>query len=833
MPHNELFQLFSELLQIRDVRTAKEVEELTNEECPTSVAAIDYGRQDAVSSSDDDDANASGLTQDTSPESSDAETRLARDEALARSLAESFGQRQRTRRSVPRVNYAEDDPHKTLNKGRADGSSTASKKHSGRKPADGQIVQSHLGDGPVLETLSAEASGLRVAIKKHTKRAEEDMNLTNSEDAISKHFKSESKLETDRPKVSDGQICSGNCDGLNESSVEGSHQEAADVYNDSSVFSSDPKVTVKTELPDDTGVPMSSSSSALLSSSVGGVAKGRLREAASTGGLGTVGAATVVTLNADLSVKVEPLGEILASPITADTIGTGETIEDTLKQVLSHDAIRGTTGQVKTESPQEQGRKISQAGNGQLHPNLQPCSVVLERWTGESICKITQPTEVVPDSSGNDAVAIVGPERELASGDDLSAPVTSLKNNRRTDPATGVTYWPCDVCERRFRNRSGLRNHKAKKHRKGYLGPEGMHQCQFCEKKFQYSTHLQVHERIHTGEKPFKCKYCGKRFNQKSNLRGHIRTHTGEKPHKCSECGKAFMWGDSLKLHMLRHGGERPFKCEVCGKGFVSNSYLVSHLIVHSEEKPYKCEKCNKAYKTKSHLREHSIIHTDEKPFKCEHCEESFRYKQGLQAHLVSHGKVEMFKCDKCDMQFRWKGSLNYHQHIHTREYPYTCEHCGKSFARKGYMKIHMRIHSGEKPFDCEQCGKSFSTTGTLKRHLKVHTMEKPYTCDICNQGFTWKESLSAHMISHTGGEKPYACETCGTKFKWKISLNQHHRRLKAQGRTCQKKAEKEREEKNEKDASSSEECEMGVEVSGNKNQIRSATVAGVTKDHD
>ena len=47
------------------------------------------------------------------------------------------------------------------------------------------------------------------------------------------------------------------------------------------------------------------------------------------------------------------------------------------------------------------------------------------------------------------------------------------------------------------------------------------YQCSYCPKAFDNSSSRRVHERIHTGEKPYKCEDCGAAYPQQSNLQYH------------------------------------------------------------------------------------------------------------------------------------------------------------------------------------------------------------------------------------------------------------------------------------------------------------------------
>ena len=46
---------------------------------------------------------------------------------------------------------------------------------------------------------------------------------------------------------------------------------------------------------------------------------------------------------------------------------------------------------------------------------------------------------------------------------------------------------------------------------------------------FRSTGKLTVHQRLHTGVKPYKCDMCGKNFREPSQLAVHLRVHNGEK----------------------------------------------------------------------------------------------------------------------------------------------------------------------------------------------------------------------------------------------------------------------------------------------------------------
>ena len=195
-------------------------------------------------------------------------------------------------------------------------------------------------------------------------------------------------------------------------------------------------------------------------------------------------------------------------------------------------------------------------------------------------------------------------------------------------------------------------------------------------------------------EKPYVCTHCHKAFKTSRGLQSHETMHTaGTSPNQCSYCEKSFSTKGYLNIHLRIHRGEKPYKCDSCEKAFVVNSQLGEHRRTHTGEM-FECKLCDKSFFTRNGLRKHVSIHTGERPHACEFCQRTFRQKYTLKLHVRQHTGEKPHQCRFCDRCFIQNIQLKLHERTHAGEKPYQCDVCQKKFSDKSNRDAHTtRIH--------------------------------------------------------------------------------------------------------------------------------------------
>lgn len=210
--------------------------------------------------------------------------------------------------------------------------------------------------------------------------------------------------------------------------------------------------------------------------------------------------------------------------------------------------------------------------------------------------------------------------------------------------------------------------------------------CNRCEKTFREASTLRIHLRKHYNLRPYHCRICGGTYTTPQYLEVHIENHSAGKGYKCPICYKAFKTKYSA-FHMRKHhpdsnvkeflkvsdtqGTSAPapqLKCIKLKPGVSDDDIIVElEAFVQSMEKSadgnLSCPECERAFKKRSSLADHLRSHANVRPYSCRICEAKFTTTDYMKQHMKrSHVRSEStYKCKVCKKSVKTRQSIKSH----------------------------------------------------------------------------------------------------------------------------------------------------------------------------
>ncbi|KAK7099563.1 hypothetical protein V1264_003688 [Littorina saxatilis] len=138
------------------------------------------------------------------------------------------------------------------------------------------------------------------------------------------------------------------------------------------------------------------------------------------------------------------------------------------------------------------------------------------------------------------------------------------------------------MCGYRSRDNTTYYLHYHKYFKHGIPLPKGWtaYTCDLCGKELYTKFQLKDHKRTHAEKTPFVCELCGAGFQSRSNLHSHVlHRHKEEKKHSCNGCDRTFKTRTQLAVHERTHTGVRPFSCPQCTYRSTTRGNMRLHLV--------------------------------------------------------------------------------------------------------------------------------------------------------------------------------------------------------------------------------------------------------------
>ncbi|XP_071107303.1 uncharacterized protein [Haliotis cracherodii] len=245
----------------------------------------------------------------------------------------------------------------------------------------------------------------------------------------------------------------------------------------------------------------------------------------------------------------------------------------------------------------------------------------------------------------------------------------------------------CDQCDFSTIWRSQLQVHKSKHAQPNFL-------CEHCPRRFKNKSSLTRHSaKKHNGKSNFLCTYsqdCGFVGVNSANLRDHMRKHTGELLFcDYGQCKFMTKFEKALGLHKAKHQGITRYVCEICGYKTIETGSFKRHCLIHNGKKLFKCPDCSYKGTSRYVVVKHIYgKHIDHKRYACNRCDFKTAYYSGLSMHLMAHEGIKPYKCSLCPYRSNLSNKVKRHcsqKHVQNVAKVIKVENCLK-FDVKDYL---------------------------------------------------------------------------------------------------------------------------------------------------
>lgn len=266
------------------------------------------------------------------------------------------------------------------------------------------------------------------------------------------------------------------------------------------------------------------------------------------------------------------------------------------------------------------------------------------------------------------------------------------------------------------------------------------------------------------------------------------RSSTFNSKYECNHCGKVVVSLKNYELHQRRHTGEKPFACPFCDQHFRDTSNLRSHTLRYHRQflfAKFKDESLTEEqFKIALDKIVQSIVQVSDgvgishQAHQCLLCNKDYTQKYAIEDHIVQrHYDVlatAIINIQKDVMNYNSQEISQYLGEVQESENTCTiCGLCGQEFQSGLEVNSHMKVHVRVKVARNQGAVQKTNTSDSLIQ-LKMK-------CNFCSKYFEDLTALTKHKALHRGGcgngvpkDSIYNCEHCGRSFCSYYSQRSH-----------------------------------------------------------